>query len=437
MWVPGAVVLLAAALLGATVQAPVWATPVLDRRGLASTDDIGRLDRPLPQFVNVRRPQEYHGSLSIGSTLTNSDVNVTIEPIRLHLFSVVPDVKGAQVHLLFEFMWLEMLDVKALVFSNCSGSECPTDVLPHLSKRSLGDLHCEFIGPDGRVLPATPTSPVVAHEVDLANTRTVNTFVATCTMPDDFLKMLVEDDYDGISSPQVRVLRQGDVGAGADAVAASGPGAFEMQDGWTCPPIYSSPEGDESAAACAGVCHSRSSTRGNHTDCFSWYWNIGTNKCWTRADAPVVDLCVRHVSGWTGQTRRHLAWDVVDTHRDPKRLLTFGLGMPLFGDSSYMLRLPQWIECVSMLCMAVCEALAGCGGEWRSVRAERNGWAQELLPADRALCVTTRSQAGRNPPRTEPHLPILGPNASPHSRRAQVQRVQLPGRALFRVLARR
>jgi hypothetical protein len=354
--------LLAAVALWVTVaMGLLWPISASDRRAL---QPAVALDRPLPQFVNIRSPQEYLGAMAIGSTTTDKHVNVSFDPIHLYLFSVIPDVVDKQVYLLFEFLWSEMQPVKSLAFSNCSGHYCPTDALPHLREKSFGDLRCEFIAPDGRVLAEAPT-PVVAREVDLVSVSTVNTFVGTCAMPEQFSKMVADDAYNGTNSPQVRLLRQGDVGAGPSATASWGTGAFEPHDGWVCMHMRQTPEGDMSAEACAGVCHARSK-RGSDSDCFAWNWHSVKKVCWTGEHMPVLDVCQRR-PGWVGELRRHPAWDQVDTHRERKRLITFGLGMPLFGDSSYMLRVPQWIECVGA--WAAWTVLhAAVGTAWRGVR---------------------------------------------------------------------
>jgi hypothetical protein len=373
----------AVAVLWATVAAQLlWPTMA------GVLQPAAEVDRPLPRFVNVRSPQDYVGAVAISSTTTSSHVNVSFD-IRLYLYSVVPDVVDAQVYLLFEFVSFEWHPIRTLVFSNCTGHYCPTDVLPHLRERSFGDLRCEFVAPDGRVLAETPTAPVVAREMDMAAMTTVNTFVGQCAMPEQFRKMVAkQDDYNGTNLPRVRVLRQGDVGAGPNAIATTGAGAFARHDGWMClNHAQAAHEGDRSAAACADWCYEK---HANDTiGCFSWHWLATTKKCYTTNHMPVLEACERH-TGWVGAIRRHVAWDQVDTQRKRKRLISFGLGMPLFGDSSYMLRVPQWLECV-VACVDGVDTVACCCRECVAGReVQRGGAVSADLPELTAWPVVAR-----------------------------------------------
>lgn len=68
-----------------------------------------------------------------------------------------------------------------------------------------------------------------------------------------------------------------------------------------------------------------------------------------QADA-VFDACWQVQISNSTRNRRQV-WDAYDTSasRAPKKLLTFGCSMPMFGTGDYDNRIPQWLECVVTL----------------------------------------------------------------------------------------
>lgn len=301
--------------------------------------------RPLPTFVSLRHPQSFAGTLP--ASADPQKPNGTAK-VSLHLYSVVPDAADRQVHLLFEYQGGEMKHLRQTLFpkekcnEDVTGQRC-SDLLPHLREPSFGDLRCEFISPDGRVMAAAPV-PVIAREADL---RPATTFVGTCAMPPKFYQLVAQDDYDG-PPPQVRLLREGDAGAGAHVFAAVGPGAWQGDNGRSCSRLLATEHGNASPEACRDVCHhahaQAENNSGGLTDCTIWQWS--DNQCRTGGRSKFNNKCKAN-DQWVGGQLRREAWDAVDTARpNNKRLIAFGCSMPLFGDGTYMNRVPQWIECV-------------------------------------------------------------------------------------------
>ena len=298
-------------------------------------------------------------------TGSSNYVNVSI-PVHMGLYSVVPDLERGEIFFLFEFWWKQVksLDLQNRVFGpSCHFADrhkC-ADLRRHMWNPYFGDLRCEFVNRDGRVMPG-PKPGLAVHSAELL---TSTTFVGSCPMPEAFVEMIEHEAAtrtevarkgltfaNAASSsektlPRVRLLREGDPGVEPGVHVESVEGAFQADNHQRCYHMKHFLRGDRSAMDCGSACYQlRNSTSGGCVQ-----WQLISGKCFV-SSAFIASRHCQASSLARGGKARALAWDAVATSpADPahKRLITFGCSMPLFGDGNYMNRIPQWLEYVCVV----------------------------------------------------------------------------------------
>ena len=328
---------------------------------LACTTTTTVAERPLPTVIHQRRPQGFEVNLPLDAAheknkylmqqrkkqgkidgptyrkFINNASNGTT-PVHLALYSVVPDIVDRKVYVMFEIWWREWDEVREQVFNiygPCRGDKhyC-ANIGPHFWEPYFGDLRCEFIDPDGRVLPGEPSRV----EVFSAELLTSATFVGACDMPDTFRDLLlIQHPYTSSAEkglPGVRVLREGDPGVPQGEHASEGAHGYQDYSGVQCRGLDRLADGDGSADTCRDACIALD------RNCSLWQYR---KLCYMAADPPMAKACWSDKK-FVGGRRRQAVWDAHDTTRENKRLISFGCSMPIFGDGNYMNRIPQWME---------------------------------------------------------------------------------------------
>lgn len=318
----------------------------------------------LPQHAHMNSPAGEQNNSGAQEEVSDNYVNESI-PLHVGLYSVVPDLERGEAMLLFEFSWIQLqsLDMQSRVFGDpchsATSHEC-TDLKQHMWNPYFGDLRCEFIDRDGKVMPG-PKPRLVVDSAELAVSAT---FVGSCPMPETFLEMIKNEastrtetvrksldftmeEESSLSSekplPRMRLLRKGDPGVEPGVHVESVEGAFQEDDHWQCLGMHHFVQGDGSATECASACYQ---LRNTIADGGCAQWQLISGRCFV-CPTPTPSWRCRPLGHAKGETARHLGWDMVVTspaHPGHKRLITFGCSMPLFGDGNYMNRIPQWFE---------------------------------------------------------------------------------------------
>ena len=305
-------------------------------------------ERMWPPFIFPRSPQSYtvhlavknlsHRNLEVTNVSTGLSRHHSSFSLQLTLFSVVPDVSDELAYFIFDVDWrhdLNQIFLDHALSNKCSASrkENCSDFRHLLASTRAGGLKCEFIGTDGIVYeaPTTHMSVFFASHFDGQNGE----LIGTCKMPPRFGATITAAGTAGTTLPQVRVLREGDDGATAGDHFNSIMSRFENNNDRQCVRMTMSQQGSTSPSDCCSSCGAK---------CQMWQYTLVGN-CFTSTTGLLDKVC-KNRPGFLGGIRRNQPWELVDTSLPKKRLISFASATPLYGDGSYMNRIPQWIEYV-------------------------------------------------------------------------------------------
>ena len=295
-----------------------------------------RAERKLPRHIYLRDPQPFSVHIPVSVQKKSTGVANATSKVDLIAFSVLPDTQIGKAYVLFSYLYREWKPFTAafpLNAPSCHAGQC-ANLLEHFTNPWFGNIRCQFERPDGTVLESAPTR-VRAHS---ATVSTSAVFVGTCDLPAEFRALVSKDSFD--NPPKIRLLREHDVagvptGANNDDPAA----VFEPLVGLRCHGLRK--QDATSKDACEQNCL-RSVNFHRGKICTAWHWT-DERGCYQSSELRMMS-CKPNGDASLGGRRRFDAWDAIETARSEKKLLTFGCSMPVFGDGSYMNRIPQWLE---------------------------------------------------------------------------------------------
>lgn len=312
-----------------------------------SSGASGTAERKFPRHIYLRDPQPFSVHIPVSVEKKNRGVANATSKVDLTVFSVFPDTQIGKAYVLFSYFYPEWKPFTAAfpmkdTIPSCHAGQC-ANLLEHFASPWFGNIRCQFERADGTVLESAPPTRVRAHSATVATSAV---FVGTCDLPPEFSELVQQDDFS--NPPKIRLLREHDVEGVPTGVRKTESAAlFEDLSGFQCQGLVKK-EQFSSKEACEQDClhsvhmHLRMAHRGKQ-QCTTWHWTDGDG-CYQSSDNLPAAFCEQRGGPSFGGRRRFDAWDAIETARAETKLMAFGCSMPVFGDGSYMNRIPQWLE---------------------------------------------------------------------------------------------